>query len=63
MTDAEYIERELRKALKEGAGGPVETVRVKAEGPTGSSRWVSLPVEVYKTMITATVDAVTVKGQ
>jgi hypothetical protein len=58
MTNAEYVERELRRALKEGAGGPVETVRVKAEGPTGDSRWLALPVDVYEVMITATVEAV-----
>jgi hypothetical protein len=63
MTNAEYVEREFRKALKEGAGGPVETVRVKAEGPTGSSRWLSLSVDVYEAMITATVDAVAEQGE
>lgn len=55
MTDAEYVGRELRKALEDGPGGPVETVRIKAEGPNRDSRWVSLTVDEYRELIRATV--------
>lgn len=63
MTDAEYVEYEFRKALREGAGGSVETIRVKAEGPTGSSRWVTLRVAEFEQMITATTAAVAERGE
>lgn len=63
MTDAEYVESELRKALREDAGEPVETVRIKAEGPCGSSRWVTVSAAEYETMITATVAAVAKRGE
>jgi hypothetical protein len=58
MTDAEYVGREFRKALKDRDGGPVETVRVKAEGPTGSSRWVTVSVGTWERMIAAGVAAI-----
>lgn len=63
MTWAEYVESELRKALREGAGGPVETIRVKAEGPYGSSRWVTLTVAEYEKVITAATAAVPERGE
>lgn len=62
MTHAEYVEREFRKALEAGAGGPVETVRVKAEGPTGSSRRVSLTVPEFEALIGGTVAKVAERG-
>ncbi|MFE0472601.1 hypothetical protein ACFW2V_13400 [Streptomyces sp. NPDC058947] len=58
MTNAEYIESEFRKALRDDHG-PVETIRVKAEGPYGSSRWVSLPVAAFEAMTTAAANAMT----
>ncbi len=61
MTDAEYVEREFRKALW-NEGSPIETVRVKAEGPCGSSRWVSLSVPEFEKLIAATVAAVSERG-
>lgn len=63
MTNAEYVEHELRKALRKGGGGPVETVKIKAEGPTGSSRWVSLTVPEFEALITVTVAKVAERGE
>lgn len=62
MTDAEYTEHELRKALRDDHG-PVETIRVKAEGPYGSSRWVTLTVAEYEKVITAATAAVSERGE
>lgn len=64
MTDAEYVEHEFRKGLREhGGSGPVETVRVKVEGPYGSSRWVTLRRTEFERMTTATVEAVSERGE
>lgn len=62
MTDAEYVERELRKALRDDRG-PVEIVRIKAEGPYGDSRWLNIPAKEYERMIKATVAIVAERGE
>lgn len=63
MTDAEYIELELRKALEvtsgprrdgEDGGAPL-TVRIKAEGVHRDSRWLTLTVPEFEALITGTV--------
>lgn len=63
MTDTEYIERELRKALEITDGrewptdddGEPKKIRFKAEGPHGSSRWLLVTVPEFEALIMATV--------
>lgn len=63
MDDAEYIGRELRKALEIANGGEWPTdedgepkkIRFKAEGPHGSSRWLPLTVPEFEALIRGTV--------
>lgn len=71
MTDAEYIERELRRALKITDGrewptdddGEPKKIRIKAEGPHGSSRWLLVTVPVFEAMIAGTVALVKREGK
>lgn len=63
MNDAEYVERELRKALEVMDGrkwptdddGEPKKIRIKAEGPHGSSRWLLLTVPEFEALIAGTV--------
>lgn len=64
MTDAEYVAYEFSKGLAEhGDSGPVESVRVKVEGPYGSSRWVTLRRAEFERMTAAMVEAVAERGE
>jgi hypothetical protein len=47
MNDAEYIDLEMSKAVRES----VETVNVKARSDAGESRWVAIPARVFNAAV------------